>query len=317
MWDFVYLTSANYSGSTLMTFLLNTHPGVITIGELKGASKDPETHLCSCGTAIGRCPFWTALLEHMHANGVPFDHADVWSQCGFRIPGSAFANRVVRHYHRAWPLEVARDLFIRLSPSCRRAFEKILRTNEAFVAAAHSVAPGSLFLDSSKDPIRLKYLRRSKSLRIKVISMIRDGRGVMNSAMKRLGCSAEEGATEWVRREQEMRRVTSGMDDANRIMVRYEDLCASPDETLGRVFRFMGLDPADANLDFRNVEHHILGNAMRFATSSDIKLDTKWTRELTQEQLDVFERIGGAVNRRYGYTSESRSASPVATADCL
>ena len=35
MTDLVYILSPSYSGSTLLTFLLNTHPEIATIGELK------------------------------------------------------------------------------------------------------------------------------------------------------------------------------------------------------------------------------------------------------------------------------------------
>jgi hypothetical protein len=317
MRQFVYLTSANYSGSTLLTFLLNGHPQIATIGELKGASKDPETHMCSCGTAIGRCPFWTRVLEGLHQRGVPFRHENVYSQCGFRIADSSFANRMVRHYYRAAPLELARDVLIALSPACRRAFPRIVKTNEAFVDVVSEVTQARIFLDSSKDPIRLKYLLRVDSLAVKVIHMIRDGRGVMNSAMKRLNCSPEEGVTEWVRREGEIARILRKVPEERRLRLRYEDLCANPVKELERVFRFLGVAPEDANLDFRSVEHHILGNAMRFEKTSEIRQDTKWMRELTPEQIEIFERIGGALNRKYGndphvpHTSED--ASPVLT----
>jgi hypothetical protein len=314
---FVYLISANYSGSTLLTFLLNGHPEIATIGELKGASKDPKRHMCSCGSAIGHCPFWTRVLEGLHQRGVPFRHEDVYSQCGFRIADSSFANRVVRHDYRAASLELARDLFIALSPACRRAFPRIVKNNEAFVDVVTEVAKAPIFLDSSKDPIRLKYLLRVKSFDIKVIHMIRDGRGVMNSAMKRLKCSPEEGVTEWVRREEEVSRVLGKVPGDHKLMLRYEDLCADPDKELERVFRFLGVVPEDANLDFRSVEHHILGNAMRFEKTSEIKQDTKWMRELTPEQIEIFERIGGALNRKYGNEPHvphaPEVASPVST----
>ena len=64
MKDFIYITSASFSGSTLLTFLLNTHPEIATIGEMKGDSMDVERYRCSCGDPIGRCPFWQRLVTH-------------------------------------------------------------------------------------------------------------------------------------------------------------------------------------------------------------------------------------------------------------
>lgn len=301
MTPFAYITSANYSGSTLLTFLLNAHPAIVTIGELKGAAKDPDTHLCSCGKPIGHCAFWSEIVERLHKQGVMFDHRDVWSQCGYRIPDASFANRVVSHRYRGGLLELARRTFINLSPACRRHFARIDRTNEAFAEAALATSDRQVFLDGSKDPNRLAYLKRLTNLQIKVIYMIRDGRGVMNSMMKRLKCTPEVAAAEWVAREGEIRKLLPHFPAVDQIMIRYEDLCGEPDATMERIFSFLGVDPDAATRDFRAVSHHILGNAMRFESTSEIKLDTKWKNTLTPDQLAVFERIGGGLNRQYGY----------------
>lgn len=84
-------------------------------------------------------------------------------------------------------------------------------------------------------------------------------------------------------------------------MVRYESLCAEPETTLTRIFEFFGLDPMRVELDFRSVEHHILGNSMRLGSSSDIRLDEKWRSQLTDADLNIFDRIAGKFNRRLGY----------------
>jgi hypothetical protein len=53
---------------------------------------------------------------------------------------------------------------------------------------------------------------------------------------------------------------------------------------------------------------------MRFQNSSEIVLDTKWKSTLTREHLEIFERVGGALNRRLGYDHKDPLSAPVAQA---
>jgi hypothetical protein len=303
--DFVYITSASFSGSTLLTFLLNSHPKIATIGEMKGDSMDVEKYRCSCGEPIGRCGFWQSLVARIRERGVAFDLSNVWTQSGFRIPGAPFANRIVRHRHRAWPLELCRDAFLALSPGCRRAFERVVRTNEVFVQAVTELTGRPIFVDASKDAIRLKYLRRIESFRTKVIYMIRDGRGVMLSNMKHFGMSPEVAAREWVSAQREISCALKAFAPPSQLLIRYEDLCRDPRGVMARVFRAIGVPPDEAATDFRALEHHILGNAMRLANRSEIQLDVRWMDELGPAELAIFERIGGRWNRKLGYDAAS------------
>jgi hypothetical protein len=68
------------------------------------------------------------------------------------------------------------------------------------------------------------------------------------------------------------------------------------------VFRFIGLDPALVTRDFRSVEQHILGNAMRLGSSAEITLNERWRATLGAGDVATFERIAGNLNRAHGYT---------------
>jgi len=74
---------------------------------------------------------------------------------------------------------------------------------------------------------------------------------------------------------------------------------------MARVFQFIGVAPEEAATDFRALEHHILGNAMRLDNRSEIQLDVRWRTELGPTELAIFERIGGRWNRKLGYDAES------------
>ena len=308
MREFVYITSPSFSGSTLLTFLLNLHPDITTIGEMKGESMDLQRYSCSCGSPIGKCGFWKRLVAGMHARGTSYDLTDVWTQCGFRIPDSPFLNRLVRHRHHSRPIELLRDAVVGLSPTGRWAFRRISRTNAAFVATVNELQGGSVFVDSSKDPIRLKYLRRLNMLPIKVIHIVRDGRGVMLSSMKHYGWTPHRAANEVATAMREIEHVLGSFDDSSKITVCYEDLCRDPDASMKRLFSFIGVKPERAATDLQRVEHHILGNSMRLGGISEIRLDSKWMRELTAEHLALFDRIAGRLNGTYGYDSLAKLA---------
>jgi hypothetical protein len=317
--DLVYIASASFSGSTLLTFLLNTHAQIATIGEMKGDSMDVERYRCSCGMPIGRCEFWQRLVAGIRARGVPFDLADVWTQAGFRVPGAPLINRIAGHRHRSWALERCRDVVLAFSPAWRRAFERIVRTNEVFVRTVRDLTGRSIFVDASKSAVRMKYLRRIESFRIKVIYLIRDGRGVMLSNMKHLGMPPPIAAHEWVSAQREISCALKVFAPPSRLLVRYEDLCREPKSVMAPVFHFIGVDPGEAVADFRAVEHHILGNAMRLESRAEIQVDTRWRTELGPAELATFERIGGRWNRMLGYTdaagpgsSDRATASPAA-----
>ena len=67
MIDLVYIASPSYSGSTLLTFLLNAHRDVATMGELKWGPIDLETYCCSCGELLTACPFWQDVARRVEA----------------------------------------------------------------------------------------------------------------------------------------------------------------------------------------------------------------------------------------------------------
>jgi hypothetical protein len=83
--------------------------------------------------------------------------------------------------------------------------------------------------------------------------------------------------------------------------VHYEELCTQPETTLRRICEFLELEPNKLVYDFRTVEQHIIGNGMRFDTSSQLSPDERWREHLTEEDLRSFDATAGDLNRKYGY----------------
>lgn len=301
MIDFTYILAASHSGSTLLTMLLASHPEVASVGETSAllwrGKSDSAT--CSCGAALDACGFWASVREGMRRRGVDCESPDF--QTDFRLPACRWTDRVLRAEFHGPMLEMVRDAFLAISPAWRRHGPAILKANAALIEAAVEMKGARVFLDSSKEPHRLKFLMRIPSMNVKVIQLVRDGRGVAASYLKRNEFPPRQACDEWrrsiVSEEHMLRRFPS--DRALRL--RYEDFCQDVAGHARRIFEFLGVDPSHPVGGFHMANHHILGNRMRLSASGEIRLDEKWRSTMRPQDLRVFECIGGAINRRYGY----------------
>jgi hypothetical protein len=322
----VYILAASHSGSTLLSLLLAAHPEVCTAGELKASDLgDPQRYLCSCGEPIRRCGFWQQVAEAMRRRGMAFDLAEAGTTFGAN--GSRYAGRLLRPLHRGRLLEALRDAGLALSPAWRKVLPRIQARNAALAESLCEAYGARVVVDSSKVALRLKYLLRNPALDVKVVRLIRDGRGVAvthldparyadasdpslrgggyGASRQREQKSIREAAREWRRSNEEAEHVLAGLDRSRWIQVRYEDLCRNRERVLATLHRFIGVDPAAAVRDFRCLPRHVIGNGMRLDRTSTIELDERWKTVLTQRDLAIFESVAGALNRAYGYT-ESR-----------
>lgn len=301
MVDFTYILAASHSGSTLLTMLLASHPEVASVGETSAllwrGKSDSAT--CSCGAALDACAFWASVREGMRRRGVDCGSQDF--QTDFRLPACRWTDRVLRAEFHGPMLEAVRDAFLAASPAWRRCGPRIIQANAALIEAVVELKGARVFLDSSKEPHRLKFLMRIPSLRVKVIQLVRDGRGVAASYLKRNEFPLRRACDEWRRSIVSEEHILRCFSPDRVLRLRYEDFCQDVAGHARRIFEFLGVDPSHSIRDFHKADHHILGNRMRLSATGEIRLDEKWRSTMTPESLTVFESMGGAINRRYGY----------------
>ncbi len=295
----VYIASPSFSGSTLLTFMLKAHPELATIGELKWADLDLETYTCSCGALLRECGFWRQVVAGMAARGIAFNLDR--PPTDFRVRPHAVADRIVRSRVRGALYEAVRDTLVAVMPPSRAAFPSIARVNREVMTLVMRLQGASWFVDSSKDPVRLKYLVETGDYEPRVIHLLRDGRGVTYSSIKNKSMTAETAARDWRRTHAQIERLARRIGSERVFTLRYEDLCRDVPRTLAALFTFIGVDPARAADDYRTIEHHILGNRMRLRSGSEVKLDESWREHLRPDDLAAFERVAGRENRGYGY----------------
>lgn len=296
--DLLYIMAPSYTGSTLLTYLLAMHPDIATIGELKASAMgDIDTYTCSCGSLIRECGFWRKVSEEMERQNLPFSLDSFGTH--FRDT-NYLCDRLLRAGIKGSFLETLRSLAFTVLPGCRKKRDRIVLQNRKLIEIVKALQNGSVFLDGSKDPNRVQYFHSAGFCNIRVIYLIRDGRGATNSYMRHYNVSMEIAAKEWVHTHRECDRIKETMGDKC-LTIHYEDFCKNPDDVLRRIFQFASIDADSISTDFRSVEHHILGNAMRMASTSEIRLDEKWKKSLTKDDLDIFEATAGSFNRMYDY----------------
>lgn len=298
----VYVLAASHSGSTLLTMLLARHPLVCTVGELKATIYEHtiETYPCSCGVPIRRCPFWTRIGLEMSRLGHPFDLAD--ARVDIESIRSRYIRRLTRPLHRGPFAERLRDVALWMSPVWRREFPLIQRRGTALIRVVSEAYQRPIVVDSSKYALRLKYLLRNPALDVRVLRLIRDGRGVaLTYYVDERRIPMRASALEWRRSNEEAEHLLRTLPAGRSVEVRYEQLCRKPRETIARIAEWLGIDPADVATDFRSGDHHIVGNWMRLQSTDEIVLDERWKTMLTPADLRDFDAVAGDMNRRYGY----------------
>jgi hypothetical protein len=280
--------------------LLAAHPEVATIGEMKGGQEDMTSYRCSCGSLFVDCPFWRQLIGALERRGFRYDLGDRRTMPAFRAPSSPLADLVLRRPFGSRAYEAARDAATSAWPWLRRELGRLSSYNQAFIEEVLRLRGGRVFVDSSKDGVRIKYLARIPSLEVRVVQLVRDGRAVVNSARKNAKETAVVAAAEWRDQHLEIERVADRCCGGRLLRVRYEDVCAQPALWAQRILDFGGVEGEVRAESVDGSRLHVLGNRMRLKGPQTIRRDEGWRSELPEEDLLAFERVAGDLNRRYG-----------------
>lgn len=297
---YVFLASSPYSGSTLLSFLLASHPRVSTISDVSGRRRRDQmsTFRCSCGELMLACPFWTRLRDQARDHGIPdLDLADFGLGFDGAHPGplARFQARSLR-----WSaLEHMRDRV--LAPfGVHDAMRHVGARSWSLANAVMDLTDADIFVDASKERLRVRYLERHLPVRPLVIHLVRDVRGVVESTLRRrkVDDSVAAIARGWSRTNASIERQLRELPDARVLRIRYEELCADVPGALRRAFAFMGVNP-DASLLPVGRQQHMLGNRMRLSAPADVRLDERWRasldaateRAILQAAAPVFERL--------------------------
>jgi len=137
---------------------------------------------------------------------------------------------------------------------------------------------------------------------VKIVNLVRDGRAVYNS-FRRLGFDRPAAVDAWANHYKRAERLFDRWVSTQDIhTVRYEALASDPASAMQELCRFLEIPYEASMLNLGSTTHHnVNGNNMRFNKDKSIRLDERWRRELSAEDLGFFEKAAGQVNKSFGY----------------
>jgi hypothetical protein len=298
----VYVAGSGHTGSTLLALLMDSHPEIACVGETSVKPKirrrgDETAHRCSCGELVVDCTFWNRVADNVQAQGQAFGTSTWTNDYRFEHP---LARRV---QNRACLSAVGRQAVhwaARHLPGYRERVAQTDRVNLAFMRAVLQVSGAGVFGDTSKRLVRLVHLMRLPEVDLRLVLLVRDVRGYAASA-KRRGFPVFDAARTWQHDQRAFAAVARGLPAERVHRLRYEDLCASPQDTLSALWAFCGVGrfPAPELVDAR--QHHVLGNSMRMGGEIRIRLDQSWRERLDGNEAHRILEIAGETNRKLGY----------------
>jgi len=293
------------SGSTLLTWLLGELPGSCAVGELfyiwtAGIERD---QLCGCGETFSACPFWQKVGERAFGG---WDQVDVEEM-----------KRLARSVDTTSSL--AKGLVAPLLREYRRDRAAYVDALVKVYAAVSAVSGASTVVDGSKRPSMAHLLARQPGVRLSVVHLVRDPRGVVNSWSKQVALPEGAGARGYLK-IRSSRLMTRRWVSVNALIAalrrrgvavttaRYEDLMAEPHSAVTGMLSSLGrsIEGVDQVVDGRSLvldrAHMVEGGRVRFAESPlELRLDESWRSEMPERKQRMVRLATWFSRRRYGY----------------
>lgn len=290
-----YITSSSYSGSTLLTFILNAHPKIGTISEfdvMDQIRQNPD-YLCSCGEKLRQCDFFTSLKNELESQGMEFLLDDM--QLMFNLADN---ERLNRYLSRKLPLlnssflEALRDAVLMLVPYYSNKMNQAHVRNKLFIETVLKLTNSDVFIDANKEPYRLKHL--SQDFDTSAIYLYKNGIAGAYSLYKgslrsNSSASFESECKKWFVEQITINRCLSDIDGLDVVNVAYSDLCSDTNKEVNKIFDMLGLENVDVS-SFYESEHHIIGNSMRVTSIDTIQERLDWKDKLTSADIKTYKK---------------------------
>jgi hypothetical protein len=298
----IYVMGAGRSGSTLLDIVLGNHPQVESMGELTNLVRDCWVRgvYCACGVMGRECDFWKEVRLQ-------------WTDRMGSDDIAAYAELKAAVERRSNVVRPATGRMAR--PALRRYGEQMY----ALFKAISDVGGRPVVVDSSKIPARALALSRTPGIDLRIVHLVRDGRGVAYSRRKPFARDMSGGlpaaikpaplwrsSLYWTRENVQSEWVRRCVDPSRTVRVRYEDFIEDPTAVLARVGDTVGLDLGDLATALQAHEpmtarHTISGNRVRMSGAIRLKPDIEWTARLPAATRRALFLLNAPLMRRYGY----------------
>lgn len=266
----VFILGTGHCGSTLLDMLLGAHPKIEGLGEVLNIFRGMS---CTCGKKDYKCSFWVEA-----SNTLSLKHFDI--------------------FRKKIDFLIDRKQFLRKTDRMPVDYMVYIRENEQLFTNVLNASGAEILVDSSKSTARVALLSSSEIIEPVLIHLVRDGRAVTWSYMKKYGhplrCMMN-----WMLYNIKASILIRRYSSLEHIFIRYEDLATHPDIVLRELMKKLNLPYNEDMLDFRNSEQHqIGGNRMKFR-SEGIQLDRAWKRDMPIFYRLMFQVTCGWLNALY------------------
>ena len=279
----VALLSSSYSGSTLLSLLMCSHPNVCGFGDTYNFQfvKLEETR-CSCGSVPSiKCPMRIKVSELMKKSGCYFDWATSNPTPLFKLFRSN--KNMVSLSRRNFFLYIYRGLPLYFKTEI---FSNYYKENIAFLNAIENSGNFSCYFDGSKNIVRLELLK-DVFPNTKVIHLARDPKGYLHSCLKRKIKNYKKIINEWIRYNNNAHQYKKILGRDNYLFLRYEDIAENPNKTLSKIQKYIGLSEIDLQGNYENniKNTHVIGNKMKNRFKKVDKKKISWENKLDKKHI--------------------------------
>ena len=259
------------SGTTALATFLGNSSEILNLGEMHQYFEHiVDEKECSCGKQINECEFWKNkisedLLKSTKQNRLLSEKMESHSSIIKHLVNS-FSNKENKQY---------------------------IALHQSILDSIYSDSDKSTLLDSSKYIGRAVALNKLVNLDLKVIYVVRDVRGVINSFSKKVQTSKSPLSTSMY-----YLLINSAAEFATRlffrkkvIKIRYEDLIENPIQLFEKLEKFINVDLTDVKEKIYkeqpfSIGHIIGGNRLKENEEIYFRKDVGW-----QEKFSSFQRV--------------------------
>ncbi len=300
----IYIAGYGRSGSTLLERILSSHEKIFGVGELRNFLDliGSQDSYCSCGRGLHECEFWSNVIGRLSGE---LENVPELKCVQNKLESfSGFLGYTFGHssYKRAIYRKFTQRLFNSISQNVPDAVSYIVDSSKT----AHR---------NLSRPIALSKI---SSLNIKLIHLVRDGRGCMWSKLKGDNRRMEKGldphtpfaalrsAAAWPIANTAAHIFQSMHSREQYCMIKYEELVERPAETLAKLDRFLDIN-FDQQIEMLRGEadiplgHQLSGNRLRFQEKIILRLDVEWRSRLRFQNKLLFWLVDWPWGALYGY----------------
>ena len=266
------------SGSTLLDQLLGQNPEITSVGELhwlkdyfnrnRPGIKEEEQGLCACGEMVEQCQLWSKVEKRLEKQNLNVRELETYT----KVPKNSFLKLIYNFllsFGFKWLPYVEHN-------------KKVVENCDAIFEAIAAEQKTQYILESSKETERAKFYDLFLKKERKFIFLVRDGRGVTWSKMKR-GMSFWKAAISWILFHLRLVVIKNSISKNLKSFLLYRTFCNQTEEVIEEITSNLAIKKYPQNTLFQSNTHNIGGSPYRFNTKNiAIKNDVEWRTKFGQ-----------------------------------